>query len=126
MHIMFWFVMLYYIILQRAMLAYYIIIQLVSFTFFYIIPYCISILFIYLYIYIYIYTQLTSSIYVSNRANLPRTGPGGPSHASVAVVDVTFVAFHDFLLATAMAEEPKVPKSVKAKGICCVSIYIYI
>jgi hypothetical protein len=38
----------------------------------------------------------------------------------VAVVDVTFVAFHDFLLATAMAEEPKVPKSVKAKGICCV------
>ena len=118
MHIMFWFVMLYYIILQRAMLVYYIIIQLVSFTFLNIIPYCISILLI------YIYTQLTSSIYVSNRANLPRTGPGGPSHASVAVVDVTFVAFHDFLLATAMAEEPKVPKSVKAKGICCVSIYI--
>ena len=51
MHIMFWFVMLYYIILQRAMLVYYIIIQLVSFTFFYIIPYCISILFIYIYIY---------------------------------------------------------------------------
>ena len=115
-------VILYYFAACYVSMLYY---NTISVFYFFFILYHIVLVF-YLFIYIYIYTQLTSSIYVSNRANLPRTGPGGPSHASVAVVDVTFVAFHDFLLATAMAEEPKVPKSVKAKGICCVSIYIYI
>lgn len=48
-----------------------------------------------------------------------KTGPGGPSHASVAVVDVTFVAFHDFLLATAMAEEPKAKKPRDKSSFVC-------
>ena len=63
MHIMFWFVMLYYIILQRAMLAYYIIIQLVSFTFF--ILYHIVLVF-YLFIYIYIYTAYILNLCVKS------------------------------------------------------------